>query len=342
MRTLLLIASLCLVGCEEDLDLLQTFWGPLDTTAGGTPFSAGAEVGVTGLVSRKITDSQPSRDLIEVAFVSAETPVTCTMYTRWMDSVADMQQYVLDVLDTPEAERPLDDDWQGFVCQSLAGSAREVFGDAGVYRALHLLLDVTGGGPDGGLFRPATPGADPGSFLGAELLTSTKYVSRFYERSRHGEDILPNGAEGSWVRQDISPITGCAGILKPLVSEYLEGRTTYPDADSIALQAATHRWYHQDDEQDDVQLQSGQPLPVGLTFADWDQAATSGGLAGLTVFQTVARAPETFPFDNVLLTSEGRQIPIEACGDLALHMPLVWPEAPGLNAPTGDDDDSAR
>jgi hypothetical protein len=56
------------------------------------------------------------------------------------------------------------------------------------------------------------------------------------------------------------------------------------------------------------------------------------------VFHQVARAPDTFPYPELLLSSKGLAVPIEACADISPFMPLLWPEVDELQA--GDDDDA--
>ncbi len=344
----LIAALLCPVlwGCPAADGNLQTYWGPDGTADGRTTLTPGEELAVSGLVTRLITTSEPALDFVEVVLVEAETPVTCSMYGSWMEEVEALQAYAAEVLAMEPASRP--DSWQTYICQELAGASRDVFGGDGSYRALHALMNTTGGGPEGDLFRPASPGDADGSFLGGNLAASQRdrYVGRLYERSKHAAGVLPSGADTAFQGQDIDPIEGCAGVISVLAQELENGRTTYPDHNSLALQAATHRWYHHADDRTTVGLDEGGQLPVGITFANWQEAATTDGLLSATVFQGVARAPDTFPYEYVLLTTKGGQVEVDACTRLNAFTALVWPEVVQLQAdqivPVGDDDDSAN
>ncbi len=345
-RTLIaLLPCWTLLGCPAADSNINTYWGPDGTSAGQVSLTPGEKLAVSGLVTRLITTSDPPLDLVEVVLVEAETPVTCSMYGAWMEQVLSLQDYAVDVLALPELERP--EDWQTYLCQELAGASRDIFGGDGSYRALHALLNTTGGGPEGDLFRPASPGDTGGGFLGGNLAASQRdrYVGRLYERSRHASGILPGAADTDWMSKDVSPIDGCNGVVSVLAEELAEGRVTYPDHNALALQSATHRWYHHDDARSTVALENGGGnLPVGITFPDWQEAATSGGLVSVTVFQGVARAPDTFPYEYVLLTTKGSQVPVQACTRLNDYTALVWPEVTQLGAEiisVGDDDDSA-
>jgi hypothetical protein len=339
------LLCLALAGCPAADGNLQTYWGPDGTAGGQTTLTPGQRLAVTGLVTRLITTSEPALDLVEVVLVEAETPATCSMYAAWLDEVAALQGYAAEVLAEPAADRP--EAWENYVCQELAGAARDVFGGDGSYRALHALLNATGGGPEGDLFRPASPGDSDGSFLGGNLVASQRgrYAGRLYERSRHAEGILPSAAPTGWEARAISPLENCGGVISVLVDELEDGRTTYPDRNSLALQAATHRWYHHADARTAVGLDEGGQLPVGIVFPGWQEAATRGGALSATVFQSVARAPEEFPYEYVLLTTKGSQIEVEACTRLNEFTALVWPEVAQLQAApilSGDDDDSAN
>jgi hypothetical protein len=343
--TLALLSTCLVVGCTAAEGNLQTYWGPDGSADGRTTLTPGEELVVTGLVTRLITTSEPQLDFVEVVLVEAETPVTCSMYGVWMEQVAALQEYAADIYALSEDQRP--EDWQSYVCQELAGAARDVFGGDGSYRALHALLNATGGGPEGDLFRPASPGDTSGLYLGGNLAASQRdrYVGRLYERGKHASGILPSSADSSWEGSDISPIDGCGGVISVLARELDEARTTYPDSNSLALQAATHRWYHHADDRSSVGLDEGGQLAVGITFPNWQEAATTDGVLSATVFQSVARAPDTFPYEYVLLTTKGRQIEVEACTRLNDFAPLVWPEVEQLRAEpiaAGDDDDSAQ
>lgn len=335
-----------LAGCSAPEGNLLTYWGP-DITAGGeTQFKPGERLAVTGLVTRTITDSEPSLDLLEVVFVESPAPATCSMYAAWMQDVAALQEYVRDVFALAPEARP--EAWQDYVCQELGGAARDAFGGDGNYRALHLLLNATGGGPASGLFRPASPGGEDDEHLGGDLTTSQRshYAARLYERSKHAKDILPSDADTSYETLDPDPVSQCASFVDRLAEQAEDGfESEYPDHDALALQTATHRWYHHNDGRDDVALDEGGSLPVGVTFENWRNAATEGGDLAVNVFLSASRTREDFPYENVLLTTKGVLLRVEACSRLDEHMSLVWPEVEQLGAApliAGDDDDSAN
>ncbi|MCP4867215.1 MAG: hypothetical protein GY898_00670 [Proteobacteria bacterium] len=331
-----------LAGCGSDGTLLQTWWGPLDADGGGTPFSAGGRFEVHAFGSRVLTETTPSRDLIGISLVSAAEPVSCSGYASYLDVMADTEEYVADILALPRAEQPAQ--WIQYVCQTIEGASTEAFGADGSYRALSALLDVSDGGPSSGVFRAAPPGAEPAEFAGAELLVPSTYVSRLHERSRHGEGILPAGGDGIWLTDDLDPVSGCARALATLIEEFETGRETYPDHAAIAMAASSHRYYHHYTSQEEIELEAGNGLQVAWTVPDWDSIASTGADLNVTQFGGVARAHADFPYQQMLVSSQGRTVPIEPCADLNPSLPILWPEVDELGfaaPPMGDDDDSA-
>lgn len=333
LRSLLAVPLCCaLWSCDAGVGNLHTYWGPDGTLDGLTALTQGQGLAVRGLVTRTLLPQDDPLQFLEVVLVEAETPVTCSMYGAWLEEVEGLQAYAVEVFAQPVDDRP--EAWESYLCQELAGAALDIFGGDGSYRALHALMNSTGSGPDGDLFRPASPGGSTSDYLGGNLAASQagRYVGRLYERGKHANGVLPSSADTSFEATDISPLEGCAGVIARLVQDLDEGKTVYPDRNSLALQAATHRWYHHPDERTRVQLNEGGELSVGITFPDWKKAATIGGHASVTVFQSVARAPEDFPFEYVLLTSKGSQIELEACTRLSDFTALVWPEVEQLQA----------
>ena len=344
-RVALAVVALVFVatsGCTEADGHLQSWWGPLDSVGGGTPFSSGGQFGVTGFGHRVITDSAPARDLLSVALVGAAEPVSCSMYASYLGEVAALQDYLEEVLASPEEERPDPTDLYAYICQGVEGAANEAFGGNGSYRAVHALLDVSDGGPSSGLFRAAPPGADGAEYPGGELLGPSLMVSRVYERSRHGQDILPEGGDGAWHATDIDPIQSCPLVLAQLIEDLEEGRDAYPDRASVVLQAGTHRYYHHYTSQEEIALEEGTPLQVAVAMGGWEQMASSGADLVATLFGRTSRAPDTFPYSQILLSTRTNPVHVEPCADLTTTLPLVWPEVEalgGLDLIVGDDDD---
>ena len=362
LLTSLLLLACALPGCTNDGVWLQTWWGPTDSGEGDSPFPPGGSFQVQGFAHRVTTAS--ARDLVEVVLVGAEQDVTCDAYRRFLAEVSELQTWVDDVLAHPADERP--DAWVPYVCQELRGAASDAFGGGGAYRSIHALAEVTGGSaPSDGVFRGAVPGSEDDEFGGGELLVPGSFVSRSYERSQHGDGILPQNSGGDdapWRRAclspdaptecDIDPDRDCAGYLSALVEDAQAGRTTYPDRASMVLQAASHRYYHHHKAQDTIQIR-GAERPLGLILPGWEQLGTAGGDAEITYFGDVSRAPSIFPYKQVLVSSQGDKVPVEACPDLSETAGMVWPEVSGLpggpsaggagddDDSTGDDDDSA-
>ena len=333
-----------LSGCSEPDGRLQSWWGPLDSVDGGTPFSSGGQFGVTGFGHRVITDSVPARDLLGVALVGGTETVTCSLYASYLDEVAALQDYVQEVLALPEDQQPPRQDLYAYVCQGIEGAAIEAFGGDGSYRAVHALLDVSDGGPSSGLFRPAPPGTDGVAYPGGALLVPSSVVTRVYERSRHGEEILPEGGDGAWHATDVDPIASCPLIFDQLLKDREEGRTDYPDRASVALQAGTHRYYHHYTSQEEIDLAAGTPLQVAFAMGGWEQMASSGADLVATMFGRTSRAPDTFPYSQILLSTRTSSVRVQPCADLTANLALIWPEVEalgGLDLPEGDDDDSA-
>jgi len=336
------MATGLLTGCGSEGTLLQTWWGPLDAEGGGTPFSAGGRFDVYGFGHRVLTETTPSRDLIGITLVGADQSVSCSAYASYLQVLSDTEDYVQEVLALPRAEQP--PQWIQYVCQSIEGAANEAFGGDGSFRAVSALLDVSDGGPSSGVFRAAPPGAEPAEFAGGELLVPSTYVSRIHERSRHGEGILPLGGDGIWLTDDLDPVTGCARALATLIDEFESGRETYPDHEAIAAAASAHRYYHHYTSQQEIELEAGSALQVAWSVPDWDSIASSGASLDLTFFGGVARAHANFPYSQLLISTQGRSVPIEPCADLNASLPMLWPEVEELGftgAAPGDDDDSA-
>lgn len=303
-------------------------------------FAAGNSFGVRGFVHRQITDD-PQRDYLHLAFVGSDHEVTCAEYGVFLDRVADAQAWAETLLQDTNNTPP--DGWDLALCQQIRGAATEAFGSPGRYRALHALLDVTGGGPQSGIFRAAPPGIDERPFLGGDLLSAGQYATRLYERYTHGAGLLPARTPTGWEGGDPDPIDQCDGFARRLLEERLDGRTTYPDRASLALQAGNHRYYHLHKDQDSVNFGTAGDLEVGFVFPDWAIAATTGASVVPTVWGAVARAPSNFPYEEVLMSSEGRPVEVTPCPSLGDHSSLVWPEVSAFGAlPMGDDDDSAR
>ncbi len=338
-----LVASawLLVAGCgpSDEGTPIQSWWGPLDSEDGGTPFDAGGSFEVHGFAARTLVGDAPQRDLIHVALVSSDGGATCAGYGNYLQELAAIQAE----LDAARADEELDSDSHdliGWTCQEIAGASRRAFGGDGSYRAIHALLDVSDGGPDSGLFFLAPPGAVPDEYEGAELLTASTSVWRVFERSQHGADILPAGASGAWLNNDIDPVTGCTSMLPTLVNEALDADTTYPDVDGLAISSATHRYYHRYTSQQEIQFDADdEPFRVGGTLPGWDQAGSDRVDMSFSIFGAVARAPETFPYTDALYSTRSRTVSVEPCDALASTLDVLWPEL--LDPAAGDDDDSA-
>lgn len=341
----LILAVAPLLGCSEDGTSLQSWWGPVERPDTDASFAAGGSFAAQGLVHSFTTQAVGTeRDYLGVVLVGGEDgPASCSVYVDYLRSIQAAQEYLEEVIVADP--RPPADEWSQYLCQSIRGASVEAFGRDGVYRAVHALLDVTGGSvAETGIFRPASLGAEETAFPGAEVLTEPgTYVGRVYERARHGDGILPSG-EIPGRDSDVDPITGCATIAQALVDELDRERADYPDRWSVALQAGTHRYYHHHTSQEEIQLDAGAPLDVGITLADWATAGVGGGSGALTFFGQVARAPELFPYEQMLLSSQTTALDFESCPLLSQHVSLVWPELlgePDWVTSLGDDDDSA-
>lgn len=323
---LLLVVSL-LVGCPADEGhWIQTWWGPTDPGTGESPFPPGGSSQMLGMVHR--FSSTDDRDLVEVVLLDGAT--SCHDYGHWLASVGAIQQVVdgqlLDGADRSAVT--------SYLCGELSAISGEVFGGEGRYRALHVLAEVTGGAaPSDGVFRAAPPASAADTFVGAEVLVPGTMVARLYERSQHGEGILPGGSFPD-PSEDIDPRWDCEAAASSLVGEWEEGRATYPDRASIALQSATHRYYHHYMAQETVEVQ-GQSRPLGLVIPDWETAADEGGEAEVSLFGQVSRAPSSFPYQQLLLSTKAEAIPLEPCPELSEVAGVVWSELGTL--PTGEE-----
>ncbi len=338
------VASL-IAGCAVEGTAVQSWWGPVETAGTNASFASGGTFAAGGLVHSFTTQNNGAeRDYLGVVLVGQEDgPASCSVYVDFLRRMEAAQEYLEEVVLADP--RPPADEWSQYLCQSIRGASVEAFGRDGAYRAVHALLDVTGGGvSESGIFRPAPLAAEETEYPGAEVLTEAgTYVGRVYERSRHGDGILPSG-EVPGRDSDVDPISGCATIAQALLDELDRGRDDYPDRWSLALQAGTHRYYHHHTSQEQIQLDAGDPLEVGITLPGWASAGVDGAPGGFTFFGQVARAPELFPYEQILLSSQSSPLEFVSCPLLSQHVGLVWPEilgTPDWADALGDDDDSA-
>jgi hypothetical protein len=339
------------LGCGDDSTVLGTWWWPSldpdDVDQKGLDGGRGFEV--RGYATRVLTSSEPARDLLAVMLVGSDSPASCSSYAAYLSSLAQTQLWFDSVvaLAQDDAERPSNAQILGYVCQSIQGAGREAFGSDGAYRALHLIMDLSAGGPAvSGEFRAATKGAAAADLGGAELLSPSTYVGRLYERSVHGEELLPdlalNGNAG-----DLDPLAACPAIFSSL----LDPSEDLPDSAVPVLNAAAHRYYHAFKGEDSLpfSLRDGSTLNVlnGVVSRDFGQLAESGGELSPTVFLDVAGAVDSFPYNQLLLSTQANPVAIEACPELADVLPFVWSELTELGwgvddgGAGGDDDDSA-
>ena len=350
---LLVASSLC--GCGGTGDFVYTIWGPIDTGDGpedvnyiwGDP--GGIEV--TAFAHQPVVSGTDgvNRDFLEVVLVSAAQPVTCDAYTEYLSAVQSIQDYIDEVESATTETVPSTADWHEYVCQYTHGAALRAFGGTSSYRAVHALTLVDpanpGGAPASGLFGPrqtVSPDLEgPGSrFFGAEAFAELAgagvqdpmwtYVSRTYERSSHGEDILPDTEEGAlWHDEDPNPITWCGSLLSQFEEEVDRPVNLYPDTAAKALQAATHRYYHVYTTQAGMNVgNSGEEEPIGLTLPGWSEMSTAGGELALTIIGKTSRAPQRMPFENIGVTTRSDRISVQPCPGLSPYVRTVWPELP--------------
>jgi len=347
VAALVIVLLLGTVGCGADATVLGTWWwpslDPADTAQTG--LDGGRGFPVQGFAVRQETTSDPSRNLLGVMLVGSDTAVSCAAYSGYLNSLADTQRWFDIVWPMDDPARPTNAQILGYVCQEIQSASREAFGGNGAYRALHLLLDISGGGPASGEFRAATKGAAADELGGAELLSPSTYVARLYERSVHGEGLLP--ARGEFGNAgDFDPLASCPAILSSL----LDNNSHLPDPDVPALNAAAHRYYHHYESQDSLPFMRADDSEIEVVNAVWSgeyaQLAEIGGNLSPTAFLEVAGAVDAFPYDKLLLSTQANRIPIEACPSLGDSFGFVWSEVPELGWSTagdspGDDDDSS-
>ena len=348
---LLCLSLLMGTGCSSDAVAVGTWWGPLPEVASQVPFEGGRGFAVKGFATRFQTPSSPVSDLTWVALVGAEAPVSCAGYAAYLGQITDIQTTFeeLDGLADDDPAKPSTAELFGYVCQGIQGASREAFGGDGKYRAVHLLLDTTDGGPgESGRFEPAQLGDDPETYAGAHLIAPSTYVARYYERSVHGDGLLPT-AFNTGNAGDYNPLSSCPAILNRL----LEGSENLPDKDVPVLNAAAHRYYHQYTNEPTLPFQLAQggapvDVPTGIVAENYDQLASSGGELGATLFLDVDGAVGSFPFEQVLLGTKTSFVGVEPCSELSEVIPIAWAELEELGWSalseidgSGDDDDSA-
>jgi hypothetical protein len=349
---LLLILSLLLgvvSGCSGSSTVLGTWWWPsLDPDrVGEGELDGGRGFEVRGFATRVLTDAQPARDYLGVMLVSSKTPVSCLSYAAYLDSLAETQRWFDSVtsLEVAAAERPSNAQILGYVCQSISAASREAFGDDGSYRGLHLIMDLSDGGPlESGEFRAAEKGSAADQLGGAELLAPSTYVARLYERSIHGQKILPDLAL-STNEGDFDPLVACPAIF----SNLLDNSAGLPDPAVPVLNAAAHRYYHDYESQDSLPFNGGGLNVLNAVVArDYGQLSTVGSDVSPTAFLEVAGAVDSFPYEQLLVSTQANPVAVEPCPELADAMPFVWSEVASLGweielpvPGDGDDDDSA-
>jgi len=343
-----LLMSLLLASCESSGDLLWTVWGPLSETEGSSSevtYSWGGSFGVNGLAHRQevLSPDSTSRDFLELVLVSGSSPVTCSIYTDYLAELQEIQQYIDAVRDDAALSPPASAEWFEYVCQEINGAALRAFGGDGSYRAVHALLLVDSAPPPPAVFPPRktvspVTGDLTERFFGAETFAESllgnepqqpewTYVSRTYERSKHGAGVLPISGDEGWTDEDTDPAEACTQQLAKFIQEETEPFHTYPDTASMALQAATHRYYHQYTSQQTMPLGANRGLVShGLVLPRWQDAATSGEDLGMTLIGRASRGPASMPYERMVLTTQDDSLPALPCEQLSPYLPVVWPE----------------
>ncbi len=348
---LLLFVLACLCGCGGTGDFVFTIWGPIDTGDGpdDVNYIWGGDIEVTAFAHQPVVTSADgsSRDFLEVVLVSAAQPVTCDAYTEYLSAIQSVESYIDEVESATTETVPTTADWHEYVCQYTHGAALRTFGGSSSYRAVHTLVLVDaanpGAAPASGLFGPrqtVSPDLEGSStrFFGADAFAELSgaavqdpmwtYVTRTYERSHHGEGILPTTEEDAlWMQEDPDPITWCGSLLTQFDVEVDEPANVYPDVAAKALQAATHRYYHQYTTQPGMNVgNNGEEEPIGLTLPGWSEVSTAGGELALTVIGKASRAPSGMPFANIGVTTRSDRISVQPCPGLSPYVRTVWPE----------------
>jgi len=339
---LLSLALSCLPGCASDSTVLGSWWWPSVDPA--HDLDGGYGVQIRGYATQVVTDTVPARDYLGLMFVSGESPISCSAYAGYLSALAETQRWFDSITssDVAPEDRPTNAQIVGYVCQSIGEAGREAFGGDGTYRALHAIMDLSDGGPlAAGEFRAAPKGAAADQLGGAELLTSSSYVARLYERTVHGGGILPdlssNGNAG-----DYDPVAACPAIF----SNLLDTSAGLPDSQVPVLNAAAHRYYHHYESQTTLPFSENEPTVSNAIVArDYGDLATLGGEVAPTAFLEVAGAVDSFPYEQVLVSTQAEPVSVEPCPELGDVMPFVWSEVAALGwtsvEPPGDDDDSA-
>ena len=312
--TLLLVLPAC---APEDPDLLRAWWGSFDDGGAATDFEAGPSFPVGGLIQLLPEAATGGRDLAQVVLAGADVPASCSIYAGFLAEVASIQATVDEaVVEDPGSAGS----YAGWICQEVRGAAIESFGAEGSWRAVHALLDISpGAGPTDDRFVPAVGGLEPVEPAGAlSLVEPGTFVTRAWQAGRLGDGMLSGESDGGWDEQS------CEDRALALLQD--DPGPLLPDRRGVALAASANRYYHRWTFEPSVEQPDGSTLPVGVRLPEFRSAGSGGGNVELTVFGQLSGAPEDFDYDQVLFSSEGREIPLEPCQDLDAALDLLWPE----------------
>jgi MYXO-CTERM domain-containing protein len=291
-------AALLLAGCPGGAGTLTPYWGTLAGDGAAADFAAGSS-----------RDAAIHRDESEGAtHLAVVDAAGCDAYAAFLAQVAATRAALSDGLGSGDAAT-----WAGWVCQDVAGAARDAFGGEGAFSALHVLTESA----PGERARPAWVGAAPdgseaeAAFDGFSMPAGT-YVAGALQRTVADRGLLPDTA---LVPDDdgAARFLCQARVQAILASDRPVGEPPGRFA-TEAIAAAFDRFDHQFVFDAEARGEDGGATPIGLTHGD-------GGFDLLTF----ARVPdaEIAGAQHVAVRAEAASE--EVCDGLGTALDLLWP-----------------
>jgi hypothetical protein len=290
--------ALCVIalsGCSFEGPWLQVWWGDLASESEPATFEAGEAATSAGLVFDQPVGDETATIIV---LLGSWAPGSCDIHVDYMREVETVRNSV--------TTDDMNADGAAWICEQLAGLAREAYGELGDHRAVHALVGP--GAPAGAQLRPA---GDDLTLDETGLLDLTSipqagtYVARVLE---WGSPQLPNAED--------EPAGRCTAAVLGAWAE--DGAIP---ADGVTA-GAFRRYEHRHTGDPTVARASGDPSPVGFATEGW---GTDDVTVAATVFTDAPAIPGS-EFAQMVVGTEGTPIPLEACPAAAATYYWAFPE----------------